>query len=233
MPLARIVRITKGTVSRGFRALPLTLGQGAYIISPLEEASRDPIQNAGFIVSWSNTSRNSSEVGMNSSANGLTQLPLAEDSRRAVPTGKTPALLGQRHSMPNLYGRFLNPVKPSLPPSRPQSPFNSDGVSFSAFKVLPVDPFRVRSESTVYGEPADGLVGATTCKEVADLTVDAIKRACQKAGNDRQDNFVVEGDIVRLVCFECTQTMMLNANAYIVWRRHSEQLACMQKSSTV
>ncbi|KAF8478731.1 SacI homology domain-containing protein [Russula ochroleuca] len=39
IPLRDIVSITKG----------------AYIISPLEEASRDPVQNAGFVVEWRNT----------------------------------------------------------------------------------------------------------------------------------------------------------------------------------
>lgn len=41
VPLQDIVSITKG----------------AYIISPLEEASRDPVQNAGFVVEWRNTSQ--------------------------------------------------------------------------------------------------------------------------------------------------------------------------------
>ncbi|KAI0256643.1 SacI homology domain-containing protein [Lactifluus subvellereus] len=32
----------------------VSITKGAYIVSPLEEASRDPIQNAGFIVEWRN-----------------------------------------------------------------------------------------------------------------------------------------------------------------------------------
>lgn len=101
--------------------------------------------------------------------------------------------------MPNLLSdRLLHPIKPSLP-TRSQSPFNSDDVNFAAFKVLSVDPFRVRSGSVIYEEPADDLVGATTCKEVVDLMVDAVKRACYEAGNDRHANLVVVEDVVRLV----------------------------------
>ncbi|KIM65349.1 hypothetical protein SCLCIDRAFT_112940 [Scleroderma citrinum Foug A] len=182
VPLAAIVGITKG----------------AYIISPLEEASRDPVQNAGFTLSWSNTGRPSSQIMGNSDASNSVQLPLAGNSRRKLPTGRTHALSGQRRSMPNLLSdRLLHPIKPSLP-TRSQSPFDSDDVNFAAFKVLPVDPFRVRSGSVIYEEPADDLVGATTCKEVVDLMVDAVKRACYEAGNDRHANLVVVEDVVSL-----------------------------------
>lgn len=74
-----------------------------------------------------------------------------------------------------------------------------DGDTFAAFKVLPIDPTRVEGEfTTTYGELTDDLTGATTCKEVVDLMVDAIKRACCKYGTGLREDFVVEGDVVSL-----------------------------------
>ncbi|KAL4077324.1 SacI homology domain-containing protein [Scleroderma yunnanense] len=182
VPLSMIVRITKG----------------AYIISPLEEASRDPIQNAGFTVSWLNTTGKTSTQNTYSNASDPTRIPSANNSQQAVVTGKTHTPLGQRRSIPNFLSVLKPPKSPQTPPLPPRSPSNSSNVSFAAFKVLPVDCFRVQSESIVYGEPADDLVGATTCKEVVDLIVDAIKRVCEDNGFGRQANFVVEEDVVSL-----------------------------------
>jgi hypothetical protein len=56
IPLRDIVGIIRGhSLTPKLLALPhLTVISGAYIVSPLEEASRDPIQNAGFSVEWRN-----------------------------------------------------------------------------------------------------------------------------------------------------------------------------------
>ena len=55
VPLQDIVSISKGTPDLSWASHPFTCNIGAYIISPLEEASRDPVQNAGFVVEWRNT----------------------------------------------------------------------------------------------------------------------------------------------------------------------------------
>lgn len=85
----------------------------------------------------------------------------------------------------------------------PPSPSSALGdIAFAAFKVLPVDPARVRSGSAAgYAEPADDLAGATTCKEVVDLMVNAVRQACHNAMNGRgpRDDFVIvqEEDVMR------------------------------------
>ena len=62
VPLQDIVVITKGTPNHSWIVSSFTFNIGAYIISPLEEASRDPVQNAGFVVEWRNTSRQRTRV---------------------------------------------------------------------------------------------------------------------------------------------------------------------------
>lgn len=102
-------------------------------------------------------------------------------------------------------------VKPMLPRREPTKTANLSGimskvsenaagttnVCFAAFKALPVDPARVRSgSSTGYAEPADDLAGATTCKQVVDMMVNNIKRACEDAGNSP---VIIDRDVVRWV----------------------------------
>ena len=66
---------------------------------------------------------------------------------------------------------------------------------FAAFKVLPVEPARIRSgSSTRYAEPADDLAGATACNQVVDMMIDVIKRACEDTGNSP---VVINRDVVR------------------------------------
>lgn len=75
---------------------------------------------------------------------------------------------------------------------------NATGASdtcFAAFKVLPVEPARVRSGSrTRYAEPADDLAEATTCDQVVDLMVNAIRGACEDKGSPP---VVMDRDVVR------------------------------------
>ncbi|KAI6109734.1 SacI homology domain-containing protein [Pisolithus sp. B1] len=142
VPLEMIVRVVKG----------------AYIVSSLEEASRDPIQNAGFLVSWLSVDQSSSQKVTSPYMHNSSQPPASEARR-------TPSM----------------------------------GIPFAAFKVLPIDPTRVEGEfTTTYGELTDDLTGATTCKEVVDLMVDAIKRACCKFGTGLREDFIVEEDVVSL-----------------------------------
>ncbi|KAH7926636.1 hypothetical protein BV22DRAFT_1062448 [Leucogyrophana mollusca] len=175
VPLGDIVQIVKG----------------AYILSPLEEASRDPIQNAGFTVSWLNTEQVSTR---------MTSYSYRNRPEDATPTPSVFATLKSSASISKPTGlprRAPSGAPPTL--SRLMSKVSEDAAhetNFAAFKVLPVDPARIRSgSSTGYAEPADDLVGATTCKEVVDLMVDAIKRVCEDVGGAHGE-FIVSRDIV-------------------------------------
>ncbi|KAG1770369.1 SacI homology domain-containing protein [Suillus placidus] len=166
------------------------LEKGAYIISPLEEASRDPVQNAGFSVYW----HASDKISMRMTSYSIRNCP--EDA----PTRSPPAGSVSGSSQ----------FKPMLPRREPTKTANLSGimskvsenaagatnVCFAAFKALPVDPARVRSgSSTGYAEPADDLAGATTCKQVVEMMVESIKRACEDAGNSP---VIMDRDVVSL-----------------------------------
>ncbi|KAI0748534.1 SacI homology domain-containing protein [Daedaleopsis nitida] len=49
----------------------LGISKGAYILSPLEEASRDPLQNTGFVVSWQNLQNQDTRLTSYSIRNSL------------------------------------------------------------------------------------------------------------------------------------------------------------------
>ncbi|KAG0705071.1 SacI homology domain-containing protein [Suillus ampliporus] len=166
------------------------LEKGAYIISPLEEASRDPLQNAGFSVYW----HASDQISMRMTSYSIGNRP--EDA----PVKSPPVVLASSSTQlkPMLLRR--EPTKTAnLSGIMSKAPENAAGAintCFAAFKVLPVDPARVRSgSSTGYAEPADDLAGATTCKQVVDLMVDGIRRACGDAGNSL---VIVDRDVVSL-----------------------------------
>jgi hypothetical protein len=75
--------------------------------------------------------------------------------------------------------------------------------AFAAFKVLPIDPAH-RQESSANGggyddaRQSDPYSAASTCKEVVDLMVEAIKNACEDIGASHGAvEFVTETDVVR------------------------------------
>ncbi|KDQ60929.1 hypothetical protein JAAARDRAFT_124474 [Jaapia argillacea MUCL 33604] len=161
--------------------------KGAYILSPLEEASRDPLQNAGFSISWLN-SHQDTRVTSYSVRNSvdLTSPPpspgLPSTSRRPSGVIPSPSWKGSRLS------RMLSNVAVEAA---------SGDTTFVAFKALYIDPARTRRGSGSFAEPADDLAGATNCKEVVDLMVDSIQRACQAVGGGR-GVFVTQDDVVSL-----------------------------------
>lgn len=170
VPLEMIVRVAKG----------------AYIISSLEEGSRDPIQNAGFMVSWLSADQCSSQKMTSPYMLSPTQLPSLESSQRTSVIRRVCSAL--KNNAPKSNAALTNPPRSRVV-----------GDVFAAFKVLPIDPTRIEGESTMtYGELTDDLAGATTCKEVVDLMVDAIRRACCKVGAGSHEDFVIEEDVVSL-----------------------------------
>lgn len=159
-------------------------------MSPLEEASRDPVQNCGFKITWKNlnqTTRISSYAVMNEAT------PSIDSSLETVRSTDNKAA-------PKM-SRILSDVK---------SPPLGLETSFAAFKALPVDPARLRSDNLEPTEPAvNELVDAKTCQEKVNIAVNIITSACNVARGFPELEFVVDEDIVSLAeAQKATTTMM-------------------------
>ena len=156
---------------------------GAYILSPLEEASRDPIQNAGFTIHYLNT-RQTTRVTSYSVRNSV-ENPLPPPPTGLAPTSPRPI----SQLRPLTLSRILSGAAPTP---------DTGGTSFAAFKALPIDPARTSRGSRFASEPADELAGATTCREAVELMVDSIRAACTDAGAAGAGyEFVKAEDVVR------------------------------------
>jgi len=148
----------------------ISISKGAYILSPLEESSRNPEENSGFTVTWL-ASRQESRISNYSFRNNL------DDSTSP----------------------FAAFTKSMTKKGQPKADVNGDGSFFAAFKALPVDPARVRRSSStgqgVYAEASDEVTSATTCREAVELIVESIKEACKAVGGKAT---VVNEDVVGL-----------------------------------
>lgn len=187
---------------------------GAYILSPLEEASRDPKQNAGFIISWRNNNqttrvssyslRNSPDLAGSPSmspivTNALASRPLpftansffrkgldsASSSPSSFPFSRAISSSGFKKGP--ILSRILSNATPAI----------GSETTYAAFKALPVDPTRIRrGSSTGYAEPVDDLTSASTCQEAVDIMIHNIRGACEKLGSG-EGEFVKDGDVVK------------------------------------
>ena len=144
IPLRDIVAIAKGRPLYSWLYLPLPVIAGAYIVSPLEEASRDPIQNAGFSVEWRNAHqitrvtsysvRNSVEIpasptgpyvfpldtpSTSGSSNTVQTSPLSPSSESPKRTASASAPASASASTPPLS------IKPRPPPLLSRAPTRS------------------------------------------------------------------------------------------------------------
>ncbi|KAI0718313.1 SacI homology domain-containing protein [Fomitopsis betulina] len=162
--------------------------KGAYILSPLEEASRDPEQNFGFIITWRNVDLDT-RVTSYSIRNSL-DLTLTAPTVSEFPS--LPSRLSKRMTVPLPQGMVA-----SLLP-KAAVPVDDDASPFVAFKMLPIDPTRARRDTGSFIEPADELSGAKNCKQATDLIVDTIRQACVDTERAPGDDFVAEEDIVSL-----------------------------------
>ncbi|KAI0723971.1 SacI homology domain-containing protein [Cerioporus squamosus] len=156
------------------------ISKGAYILSPLEEASRDPLQNAGFVVTWHNTQDQDTRVTSYSMRNSV--------DLTTPPASPAPAA-SSRFSL-SLTASRKNTAPLSQILSDAAAPAAGQDTIFAAFKALPVDPARSRREN-------GSFIHAKNCKHAVDMIVDAIRQACKDMGNDRQD-FITEADVVSL-----------------------------------
>lgn len=156
-------------------------------MSPLEEASRDPEQNFGFIITWRNVDLDT-RVTSYSIRNSL-DLTLTAPTVSEFPS--LPSRLSKRMTVPLPQGMVA-----SLLP-KAAVPVDDDASPFVAFKMLPIDPTRARRDTGSFIEPADELSGAKNCKQATDLIVDTIRQACVDTERAPGDDFVAEEDIVR------------------------------------
>ncbi|KAF5386792.1 hypothetical protein D9615_001600 [Tricholomella constricta] len=173
------------------------ISKGAYILSPLEEASQDPLQNAGFVITWHNSNQVTRATSY-SVRSSLEATPLAPTTRPSLS-----GLAATRQSAGTMLTRSLNRTKiPMLSNILTNATLAAGAeTTFAAFKVLPIDPARIRRESSTggnfeYTEAADELSGASNCREAADLIVDGIRRACEDIGGAHGE-FVTSEDVVR------------------------------------
>lgn len=191
VPLRDVMSITKGTTSLSFSSSQTEHAAGSYILSPLEEGSRDPLQNYGFIINWRNT-RQDTRVTSYSIGNNVDfatpptspTFPVSPRSPKAPSSPRPPRRA-------NTLSRIL---------SNAAAPVLNNDTTFAAFKALPIDPARSRRENGSFFEPADEFTGVSNCKEAADVMVETIHRACLDAGGG-QGEFIKEGDVVRWVLF--------------------------------
>ena len=173
----------------------------------MEEGSRDPLQNAGFVVTWRNTHqdtrvtsysiRNSVDLSPEPPTSPVP--PAVSGSASTASAGSTKVPQSQNASASANANSNASPLKNralSRILSSVAQPATERETCFAAFKALPVDPARSRRETGSFAEPASELVGATNCKEAVDTIVDMIAQACHDAGNVRE-GFVTEADVVR------------------------------------
>ncbi|EMD38456.1 hypothetical protein CERSUDRAFT_113620 [Gelatoporia subvermispora B] len=156
--------------------------KGAYILSPLEEASRDPVQNHGFVVTWRISPEQDTRVSSYSIKNSVDMTTPTSSHDTTGSTSKTKK--SSRRSM--TLSRILSDVA---------APVVGHDTAFAAFKALPIDPARTRRESGSFIEPAVEVEGAKSCKDAVDMIVDAVRQACEDFGGGSED-FITEADIV-------------------------------------
>ncbi|KAJ7510013.1 SacI homology domain-containing protein [Mycena galericulata] len=182
------------------------ISKGAYILSPLEEASRDPEQNAGFVVTWG-IANQVTRITSYSVRNSVDAARPPPNSRVATIKSLSAAATASIGRLPATLGRSASSVGAGALSARLMNgaaPVGAAQTSFAAFKVLPIDPARTRRASSMggggaYVDSAEELSGAGNCREAVDLMVDSIRRACDDLGNDGgRAGLVVEEDVVGL-----------------------------------
>ncbi|KZT57009.1 hypothetical protein CALCODRAFT_470283 [Calocera cornea HHB12733] len=153
VPLADIVSIQK---------------EGAYILSTLQEAARDPMENYGLLITWK-----TSHLTRRITSYSLRNKPDAIDVQDVK------AKKGA--------------IRPGISRSNTASSLGKgvpEDTQFAAFKALPT------STSTA-GRDLD-VVPVTSCRNAVDVIVDTIVRACKDTEAPVKKEFVRVQDIIRL-----------------------------------
>jgi hypothetical protein len=205
IPLASITSLQKGMLAHTWiTCFKGADGSGAYILSPLQEASRDPAENAGFIINFS---------------------PINESSRYSTYSFRN------QPAVPSPRSPTASPIKsPATSPLHPSSDADTDTPStplpdvehaavdpgaseFFAFKALPRE-FVARGASVGESEDEDEMLGVRgtgggaggegeSCRDVVERVVRRVKEQCARVGAGQgdegrvEDGFVLDKDVVR------------------------------------
>jgi hypothetical protein len=204
--------------------------KGAYILSPLQETSRDPLENYGFMINYRPSSK-------------ITTRITTYSIRNQPPSPSLPSSL-----MPSRKGSLFDSLKPS--PSRTKSTsrtslrlskvlsnaaFSNLGseTAFVAFKALPVDG-NIGENGISEGSqsPIVTARSAKTCKESVDIVVETIRRVCIEVGTLQEPTAITEGDIVRYVFPSLSHRNKLLISL-LAYRKLKGLLLSLQRSSMV
>lgn len=156
--------------------LRLTHSSGLYILSPLEEASRSPDDNYGFLVSYL-PSRLTTRISSYSVRNTI---------QTTHPSQRRQRLLSSSPKGSVALSKIIGNVAVATGAA------SGDRAVAAAFKALPVD-----NTKHAGGSVDDAVMSAATCRAAVDVIVDTLYMACKDIGGAGQ-GFVVEKDIVTL-----------------------------------
>ena len=161
-------------------------------MSPLEEGSRDPSQNYGFLINY-HPSSDSTRVSSYSVLNHSSDVMQAVGSNPAA----KPSAKRQSSVILSTMLNKINSVEET-----------HDGQSFVAFKALPVDPARARRMTGSFEEPIAGELLVNDCKQAVEAMVDTIAQAIQTAFGNERTIIVQNAPVVSLQDAQRSTTVM-------------------------
>ena len=148
-------------------------------MSTLDEGSKDPLQNYGFIITYTNFG-------------GMMRVSSYSLRNRADSFQETasPSVISTKSRGSNILSQIL----------KVNNEAQGDTPSFVAFKALPVDPTRIRRTTGSFDESLDILTLERDCKQAVETVVEGIYEAVRAAKDIGEDKagFVIEGAIVSL-----------------------------------
>lgn len=181
-----------------FTRIPLksitSIRKGAYILSALQEAGRDTVENAGFVVHFSPADE------------GTRYSTYSIRAKEAVPTPPpAKALLGTPTKSKKTKSSTPTPTPsksgtPKTPPAVVEhAAVDPDADEFFAFKALPRE-FASRNGPTSASDDEDdddvGLESTETCAATVERIVRRIRDQCARV-HTIGDDFVENKDVVR------------------------------------
>lgn len=204
-----------------FTRIPLksitSIEKGAYILSALQEASRDPAENSGFVINFSpaDEDRRFSTYSLRNRA------PTSPNVTTADLPERSPSLRRLSFSSPRSIksplsrsrsrasSRASSKLRNDTPMAHVEhSPIDPDAAQFFAFKALPREFAPPPTTSDDDEEYEDVVLEANeTCRATVDRVTRRIKDACVRLGGDEED-FVVEKDVVSVSDAEYNTTLL-------------------------
>ncbi|CEL51652.1 Phosphatidylinositide phosphatase SAC2 OS=Danio rerio GN=inpp5f PE=3 SV=1 [Rhizoctonia solani AG-1 IB] len=182
------------------RRVPLgdvvNIKQGAYILSTLHEASKDPAENYGFSITYHITHqdirlttysmRNRPALPPPSINTVLGEEPPKEQTATQQAQVAMMPLLRRASSVRRGAGMLSQLLSASAPPPSPiGAPSDLETVSFKALPVLDVHPDQIG-------------VAPLTSRDAARRVVREVAAGCRNAGAGQETGFIIEEDIVSL-----------------------------------